>query len=151
MVSQVVLPSERLSADVARVRPLVSVRSLVYEQVVAFGELSVAKFAYELFLGSRGPTVAWQTDLSGGGGGGSGVRRQLYLQLGRRAIFALGYSLDQSLVCTRVAEVHVLVLKQRETFFRVGDKVKVRAVLLVETRISVRKGCGLTLAVVVLR
>lgn len=50
MIPQMILPAERFPADVARVRPLVGVRSLVYEQVVALGELSVAELADELFL-----------------------------------------------------------------------------------------------------
>lgn len=54
MVSEMVLPPEGLAADVAGVWPLVRVRPLVDEKVVALGELSVAEFADELFLGSGG-------------------------------------------------------------------------------------------------
>ena len=50
MIPQMILPAKRFPADVAGVRPLVGVRSLVYQQVVAFGELSVAELADELFL-----------------------------------------------------------------------------------------------------
>lgn len=46
-----VLPSERFAADVAGVGPLVGVRPLVDQQIVALGELSVAKFADELLFG----------------------------------------------------------------------------------------------------
>lgn len=45
-----VLPAEGLSAYVARVRPLVGVRPLVNQQVVALGELPIAELADELFL-----------------------------------------------------------------------------------------------------
>ena len=53
VVSQVVLPSESFSTDVAWVRSLVRVSSLVDQQVVAFGELPVAEFADEPLLRSR--------------------------------------------------------------------------------------------------
>ena len=53
MIPEVVLPPEGLAADVARVGPLVRVRPLVYEQVVALGELAVAELADELLLGTR--------------------------------------------------------------------------------------------------
>ena len=56
VISQVVLPPERLAADVTGERPLVCVGSLVDEQVVALRELPVAKFADEPFLGSASST-----------------------------------------------------------------------------------------------
>jgi hypothetical protein len=45
-----VLSSEGFPADVARVRPFIRVSPLVDQQIVAFGELSVAVLADELFL-----------------------------------------------------------------------------------------------------
>lgn len=51
MVSEVVLSAEGLPADVARVGPLVGVGTLVDQQIVRLGELSVAVFADELLLG----------------------------------------------------------------------------------------------------
>ena len=45
-----ILPPESLAANVARVRPLVRVRSLVDQQIVRLGELPVAELADELFL-----------------------------------------------------------------------------------------------------
>ena len=56
VISQVVLPPERLAADVTGERPLVCVGSLVDQQVVALRELPVAKFADEPFLGSASST-----------------------------------------------------------------------------------------------
>ena len=56
VISQVVLPSERLAADVTGERPLVCVGSLVDEQVVTLRELPVAKLADEPFLGSASST-----------------------------------------------------------------------------------------------
>jgi hypothetical protein len=50
MVAQMVLTSKGLSADVTRIGTLVGVRSLVNEQIVGFGELTIAIFADELFL-----------------------------------------------------------------------------------------------------
>ncbi len=55
MVPQVVLPPERLAANVARVRALVRVRPLVDEQVVALGKVPLAVLADELLLWPRGP------------------------------------------------------------------------------------------------
>ena len=51
MVSQVILPSEGFAADIAGVGPLVSVSSLVDQQVVGLGELSVTELTDELLLG----------------------------------------------------------------------------------------------------
>jgi len=53
VISKVVLPTERLAAQVARVRSLVSVSALVNEEVVRLGELTSAKFTDELLLGTR--------------------------------------------------------------------------------------------------
>jgi hypothetical protein len=50
VVSEMVLSSEGFPADVARVRPFIRVSPLVDQQIVAFGELSVAVLADELFL-----------------------------------------------------------------------------------------------------
>lgn len=51
MISEVILPAECFTANVAVVRSLVSVRSLVDEEVVTLGELSIAELANELFFG----------------------------------------------------------------------------------------------------
>lgn len=58
VVPEVVLPTEGLAADVAGVGPLVRVCPLVDEEVVAFGEVSAAVLADELFLGSGCTTPA---------------------------------------------------------------------------------------------
>jgi hypothetical protein len=50
MIAKMILPPERFAADVTRVRTLVGVRSLVYQQIVRLGELSIAIFADELLL-----------------------------------------------------------------------------------------------------
>ena len=54
-----ILSAECLAADVARIWPLVRVRSLVDQQVVGLGELAVAELADKLLLGAgrspRGP------------------------------------------------------------------------------------------------
>lgn len=47
-----ILSPESLSANVARVRPLIGVRALVDEQIVGFRELAVAELADELLLGA---------------------------------------------------------------------------------------------------
>lgn len=52
MIPEVVLPSESLAANIARVRPLVRVSPLVNQQIVRFRELSIAELTDELFLGS---------------------------------------------------------------------------------------------------
>lgn len=52
MVSEVILASEGLAADITRVRSLVCVCPFMNEQVVGLGELSVAKFTFEFLLGS---------------------------------------------------------------------------------------------------
>lgn len=45
-----VLPAERLAADVARVRPLVGVCPFVDQQIVRFRELTTAELADKLLL-----------------------------------------------------------------------------------------------------
>lgn len=72
-----VLSPERFFAYVARVRSLVRVSPLVYQQVVALGELSVAESAYELFFRPGRPA-----DADGGTGGHSRGPRSA----GRRAV-----------------------------------------------------------------
>lgn len=52
MVSEVVLSSECLAANVTRVRSFVSMRPFMDEQIVRLCELSVAIFANKLFLRS---------------------------------------------------------------------------------------------------
>lgn len=69
MVPQVILPSEGLSANVARVRPLVGVRSLVYQQIIAFRELAATELADELLFGPGRPARPRYARLGGGGGG----------------------------------------------------------------------------------
>ena len=56
VISEMILPTESLAANVAGVGPLVRVRSLVDEEVVALGELAVTELADELLLRPRGPT-----------------------------------------------------------------------------------------------
>lgn len=55
VISEVVLASEGLPADVAGEGPLVRVRPLVDQEVVALGEVSRAVLADELLLGSCSP------------------------------------------------------------------------------------------------
>ena len=55
MISKMILSSECFTTDITRVRPLISVSSLVNEEIVTLGELSVAILADELFLGSGRP------------------------------------------------------------------------------------------------
>ena len=50
MVSQVILASEGFATDITGVGPLVSVSSLVDQQVVRLGELPAAELAHKLFL-----------------------------------------------------------------------------------------------------
>lgn len=52
MISEMILSSKSFPANVTRIRPLIRVSPLVYQQIIALGELSVAEFAYELFLRS---------------------------------------------------------------------------------------------------
>jgi len=54
MVSQVILAAEGFAADITGVRPLVSVGSLVDQQVVGLGELTVAELTHKLLLGFCG-------------------------------------------------------------------------------------------------
>lgn len=58
VVSQMILPSESFATNITRVRPFVSVGPLVYQQIVTFSKLSIAKFADELFFWARAPAVA---------------------------------------------------------------------------------------------
>lgn len=53
MISQMILSTESLAANVTAIWTLIGVRPLVNQQVVGFGELSVAVFAYKLLLRSR--------------------------------------------------------------------------------------------------
>lgn len=57
MVSEVVLPTESLPADITWVGPLISVSPFMDQQVVRFGELAVAVFANKLLLRS----CSWDT------------------------------------------------------------------------------------------
>lgn len=50
MITQMILSTKGLSTNVTRVGTLVSVRSLVNQQVVGFGKLTIAIFADKLFL-----------------------------------------------------------------------------------------------------
>lgn len=52
VVSEMILSSKGFTADVTRVRPLVRMGSLVNQQIIRFGELSITKFTDELFLRS---------------------------------------------------------------------------------------------------
>ena len=56
VVSEVVLTAKGFAAYVAGERPLVRVRPLVYEEVVALSEVTRAVLADELFLRPRRPT-----------------------------------------------------------------------------------------------
>ena len=55
MIPQMILPAEGLPTYVARIRPLIGVRSLVDQQIVALRELPMTELADELFLWS----LAW--------------------------------------------------------------------------------------------
>lgn len=61
VISEMILPSESFAAYVARVRPLVGVRPLMDQQIVAFGELSAAELTNKLFLGPGCPASPWYT------------------------------------------------------------------------------------------
>ena len=52
---EMVLSPESFATDVARIGSLIGVGSLVYEEVVTLGEVSVAILADELLLGPRRP------------------------------------------------------------------------------------------------
>ena len=75
-----VLAAERLLADVARVRPLVGVRALVDQQVVALGEAALAVLADELLLRPLRPAAPPLRQLAGQelhvGDGGRGEHGQ---------------------------------------------------------------------------
>jgi len=51
VVSQMVLPTKSFTTYVTRVRPLICVCSLVDEQIITLGKLSVTIFADEPLLG----------------------------------------------------------------------------------------------------
>lgn len=53
MVAEMILATESLAANVAAVRPLIGVRTLVDQQIVALGELTIAVLADELLLWTR--------------------------------------------------------------------------------------------------
>lgn len=53
VISEVILSSKGLAADIAAVRPLVCVCSLVNQQVVRLREMSLTVFADKLFLRSK--------------------------------------------------------------------------------------------------
>lgn len=59
MISEMILTTEGFSANIAGIRSLIGVGPFVNEQIVGFGELSIAKFADELFFGSlsRQPAI----------------------------------------------------------------------------------------------
>ena len=78
VVSKVVLPAEGLAANITIEGSLIGVGPLVDEEVVGFGELSVAVLADETFLGSRsssgspqqsGIVVGWVDCREASGGG----------------------------------------------------------------------------------
>ena len=50
MVSEMVLSSEGLAADITRVGALVRVGSLVDQQIIGLGEMATTVFTYKLFL-----------------------------------------------------------------------------------------------------
>ena len=49
VIPQVILAPEGFPADIARVGPLIGVRSLVNEKIVTFCEMTRTIFTYELF------------------------------------------------------------------------------------------------------
>lgn len=53
MIPQMILTTEGLAANVAAVWALVGVRSLVDQEIVRFGELTIAILADELLLWTR--------------------------------------------------------------------------------------------------
>lgn len=50
MIAKMILSTECFAADITRVGTLIGVRTLVYQQIVRLGELSIAIFADELLL-----------------------------------------------------------------------------------------------------
>lgn len=56
-----ILPSEGFTTYVARVRPLIGMRPLVDQQIVALRELPAAELTNELFLGSGRAASPWYT------------------------------------------------------------------------------------------
>lgn len=61
VISQMILPSEGFATYVARIRPLVGMRPLMDQQIVALRELPVAELTNELFLGSGRTASPWYT------------------------------------------------------------------------------------------
>ena len=59
VVPQMVLPPKRLATDITGKRPLISVRPLMDQEVVGFGELSLAVLADVLLLQSFGKGCLW--------------------------------------------------------------------------------------------
>lgn len=53
MVAEMILATESFAANVATIRSLIGVRALVDQQIVAFGELTIAVLANELLLRTR--------------------------------------------------------------------------------------------------
>ena len=53
MISKMILSSESFSTDIATIWTFIRMGSFMDEEIVAFGELSTAKFANKLFFGSR--------------------------------------------------------------------------------------------------
>lgn len=56
-----ILPSEGFTTYVARVRPLIGMRPLVDQQIIALRELPAAELTNELFLGSGRAASPWYT------------------------------------------------------------------------------------------
>ena len=65
VVSKVVLPAEGLAANITVEGPLISVSPFMDQQVVGFGELSLAELADVALLWLRGRTRRGQAELSG--------------------------------------------------------------------------------------
>jgi hypothetical protein len=89
VVSEMILSAEGLAADIARIRTLVSMRTLVDQQVVRLGEVSRAELAYVLLALSLGHGLLSQA-LGFAWRGRRGARRSEFLLFGR----------DQGLECT---------------------------------------------------
>uniref|UniRef100_A0A2M4DL90 Putative secreted protein n=1 Tax=Anopheles darlingi TaxID=43151 RepID=A0A2M4DL90_ANODA len=67
VIAQMILPPERLPADITRVRPLIGVRTLVDEQIVGFGKLPITVLADELLLWTGTATTTTTTGTAGSG------------------------------------------------------------------------------------
>ena len=88
MIPQVVLSPESFSTDVTAVGPLICVRSLMDQEVVGLGELSVTELADELLLLPAGRPVARTAAalrLEAGAGGHVGRLRRRRCLRGRIA------------------------------------------------------------------